>query len=211
MTTYCEVNDVERIIGTDLTGANTFYDNTDIQSFIEEAESEVDQIVHTSWKTQEITDEYHDKTDLINIQDGRKVMLDKRFVTDITKLERWNGSEYEDLVQTGTQGRGEDYWVKGRQGTVFLRSYTLFNTENAIRVSYKYDQSQFNNGNIPKDIQQATAITAALNILRSDKYSNVIDRSTDDQQLNRQQEINELRSRRDELLEGRIEVVTFSL
>jgi len=86
MTTYCEVNDVERIIGTDLTGANTFYDNTDIQSFIEEAESEVDQIVHTSWKTQEITDEYHDKADLINIQDGRKVMLDKRFVTDITNL-----------------------------------------------------------------------------------------------------------------------------
>jgi len=211
MTTYCEVSDVERIIGTELTGANTFYDNSDIESFIEEAESEVDQIVHTSWKTQEITDEYHDKTDLINIQDGRKVMLDKRFVTDITKLERWNGSEYEDLVQTGTQGRGEDYWVKGRQGTVFLRSYTLFDKQNAIRVSYKYDQSQFNNGNIPKDIQQATAITAALNVLRSDKYSNVIDRSTDDQQLNRQQEINELRSRRDELLEGRIEVVTFSL
>ena len=169
MASYCTPTDVAEILGISAwpkTGAIT---EAVIDKWITRTEDRVDRAIGNSFKRQTAVDEYHDYYAVENRADtGVPVYLDhdNLFTFDTAKgdkIEVWNGSTYENLHSTGTEGRGSDYWFDLKKGILFLRlgrgSIVL-----GVRVTYRYG----NFDNVPGDIQDATALLVAARVATLD-------------------------------------------
>ena len=188
--TYAAVIDVQRILGvaTAFSGS-TEPTSTQVESFINAAEDEIDQTTRTAWREKTVSEEYHDfpKHFAYGASHGYRGFRGagipiklfhrsvKTFDTDKNdKLEIWEGSNWVDWITDKTEGRADDFWVNYTDGRLYIRSVFTFFLEQSIRVTYRYGQST-----VPSDIKEATALLAASEILSSDDHTHLVSETGD--------------------------------
>lgn len=141
----------------------------EVLDLIAEAEDEIDEFCHTSWKATTVTEESHHrlhrKTTWL---EGHPINLNNRHIVDFTsgtdKIEVWNGSQWVDWVSTKTEGRANEFWVDYNLGIIFLKSFYFWHSKLSVRVTYRYQTRD----TVPKDVKKAAAMKVAMELITSD-------------------------------------------
>jgi hypothetical protein len=138
---------------------------TNIESFIEQVQEEIDSFCLTSWLSagRVATDEYHDYYPMSD-QFGRlrdwtdrgKIYSRFRPIKSLThatsdKLEVWDGSQYVDYLNSSKfEGRDKDYWAEYDRGVIHFSNSYPYRIHRSVRLTYHYGHSS-----IPYDIKAA--------------------------------------------------------
>ena len=198
--TYCSTSDVftflqlGNIVGTPGNPATDFSSTTTpskdtVEGFIQAAESRIDYMTRKSWRPAYVAEEYHD----FNLN-GFK--LDRPDPYKILRLQVWNGATWDDR----TQGRSKDYFLVPDTGLVHFSRYFLlparFTSYNApvwrwgggeftmpVKVTYLSGRdinTDYRQGGIVQDLAKKLA---AIDIVRSSDFGNLVVSGTDRVQL----------------------------
>jgi hypothetical protein len=178
---YCEVNDVERILGL-VSGYFTLTSKpsvTDVQNTISDMVDYIDDWTQFSWKESQANEgqwEYH-TLGRIGVRGswfvwlGYPVFLKYRQVRQFDKtkdnLEVFNGNAWEDWLSTKTEGIGADFWVDYDNGIIFFRGLWVYLglKEYVMRTRYRYGATS-----VPNQIRLACAyLTASQLVTTNDK------------------------------------------
>lgn len=131
-----------------------------VERFINQFETWIDNQTNHAWRTVSVAEEYHDIIQKYNEFDG-VIKLSHRKITTLAsgtdKLEIWNGSEWEEYVANKTEGRGDDYWVDKTNGLIYIHAVSYF--DNSARVTYRYGE-----GSVPFDIELLCTMCVARKI-----------------------------------------------
>ena len=147
-----------------------------IEALINRAEDQIDQRTRHAWRTRysgtttgaDVTAKY-EYYDIDSCYDssvgGRKIFLNHRKITAFSHaasdvLEVWNGSAYEDYIQTKTEGRDDDFWVDYELGVLYISRYE--NLPRGIRLKYRYGEAT-----VPYDIADCACKLAALDLVKN--------------------------------------------
>lgn len=178
---YCEPSDVARYFRTFEEEEGFSFDTNpseqEVREFILEASARVDRETGHAWRERTVANEYHDLDGTYYYWAGRPIKLMKRSIrtpldsSKGDKLEFWNGNEWEDWVadNTHTEGRNGDYWVNSSDGVLYIYRRGWWNRYKNLRLTYRYGKEQ-----IPKDIQQATALFTAAALIETDIYGDLL-------------------------------------
>lgn len=173
VTTYCTVDDVANVLGhvNGYFDANSTPTSTTITNFIERAESRIESRTGHAWREVQSKIEYIEPSSIYRYGTGIKLNLIHRsvrdFVSGTDKIEVWNGNEWEDWIQTRTEGRNKDYWIDYTNGVVYLVSLRTIYPD-GVRISYKYGETIVSHG-----IEEAAALMAAIMVLSSPEYQSI--------------------------------------
>jgi hypothetical protein len=138
---------------------------TVVTEFIEEAESEIEDLTGHAWKEITVLKEYVEPSSVYSYGTGVRFKLIHRTIRSIDKLEVFDGSTWVDWKVSKTEGRNADWWYDEVSGVVFLIGiYRLL--PHSVRVDYKYGESA-----VPKSIQRATSLITAMMILNAPEFS----------------------------------------
>ncbi len=145
-----------------------------VEEWIVESESEINQRTMNSWKTQTITKEYHTIKPPNRYYEGTKIFIQNRNITTFAsgtdKIEVWNGSEWEDYLVSRTEGRNNDYWVNEVDGILWLRTYPrILRRDNDVRLTYRFSEPI-----VKSDIRKACIRLTAITAIQSDDKSLLI-------------------------------------
>jgi len=213
MSLYAGSADVKRILQVDfLFAGSTLPTDDDVAEAIAEAQDTVDHRTQHAWRNKIVTNEFYSFPRVnhyyrYHYTDGLPVYLRHRriktFDTDSgDKIEIWNGKEYIDWVADKTEGRAEDYWLDSERGVLYVRKWHPFWRENAIRLTYRYGETA-----VPKDIQQATAMLAAIQFIEADDRSNMLNETGDPTRLSYNDRIGRMNARINKVLHNRTEII----
>ena len=214
---YCAVTDVQRMlaVATPYSGS-TNPTTTQVESFINEAEDTIDQQTQHAWRTVTVSNEFYDFPTQVSTYarglsgsrggiNGIPIHLRHRKITTFAsgtdKLEVWDGSSYVDWIATKTEGRADDFWIDQEQGILYIRYYYPYFIKKAIRLTYRYGEST-----VPNDIQQATAMMAAIKIIMSDDRSHNVIETGDPTRQNYDQRISKWQADINRILRNRTEL-----
>lgn len=142
--------------------ANTIPTSTEIEEFIEDAESDIEEFCNAVWKEGTVTDEYHSTPTIHHrrFRFGIQLQVRHQPIRSFTKIEVWDGTAWRDLVATGTLGSGPadgDYFINLKEGLLYLNSdYPTAYYENNIRLTYTWGKAT-----VPKAIRRATIFLAS--------------------------------------------------
>jgi len=182
-TTYCTVEDVERILGV---GIGYFTDSTnpqrdDVEEIINQNEDFIDNWCHRAWRERKALNgeyEYH-TLGRLGIRGswfvwlGYPVYLKYRNVRKLSPeegdaLEVYNGSEWEDWLATKEEGEGKDFWVDYDNGIAYFRGLFVYLAlkEYVMRIKYRYGATV-----VPRDIRMACALLTASQLVESSDRS----------------------------------------
>ena len=207
MVEYCSAEDVRRILSANFNfSSSTLPTEGDINSFIEEAEAEIEEITQHAWRTKTVTNEFYDipTNERYSLETGLPIKLNHRAILDLTsgtdKVELWDGSVYSDWLVDQTQGRANDFWLDNTKGVLYLRRQWNYNRNKALRMTYRYGESS-----VPSNIRQAAAIHAAILVVAFDDNSAVLDETGDPTRSTHDQRIIHLRARIKSLLKNKQE------
>lgn len=185
---YCTPSDVARYFRTieQVDGGFNFDTNPDeeaVNEFILEASARVDKETGHAWRERTVKEEYHDLQGPYYYWAGTPIKLMKREIrtpldsSKGDKLEFWDGEEWNDWVSdpTMTEGRDGDYWINETQGILHMyRRSWWWERYKSIRITYRYGHTK-----IPKDVQKATALYTASELLESDVFGDLLPAGTD--------------------------------
>jgi len=158
----------------------TIPSSDDVSDIILEVEDFIDQYTHHSWRSTTVSNEVYDYMPPECLGYGeradqnRSICLKHRKIrtfshADGDKLEVWNGSAWIDYLTAYTEGRGLDFWVDYEMGILFFgRQYPTIR-EKSVRVTCRYGEST-----VPRDIQRATKMLVAVEMLSGDEGNNVM-------------------------------------
>lgn len=211
---YCDPSDVARYFRTleDGFSYDTNPSEAEVKEFILEASARVDRETGHAWRERRVENEYHDLEGSYYYWAGTPIKLMKREIrtpldaTSGDKVEVYDGEVWEEWVSDSTmdEGRDGDYWVNTTDGLLYLyRRSWWFERYQSIRVSYRYGATQ-----IPKDIQKATALFAAADLIRTDLYGDLLPTGGSDSP-NPDTVAEKLEEQADRILDRRCEVRTF--
>lgn len=209
---YCDPSDVARYFRT-LEDSDGFSFDTnpseeEVEEFILEASERVDSYTGHAWREKQVTNEYHDLNGPYYYWAGTPIKLQKREIrTPLDpekgdKLEIWDGQDWDDWVSKGTidEGRDQDYWVNDSQGMLYVyRRSFWWSRYKGIRVTYRYGLNE-----IPKDVQQATALFTAATLIETDIYGDLLPTGADS--VNPDTTAERLEERAEKMLEKRKEI-----
>lgn len=178
---YCTANQVASLLQVDNFSISTKPTQAQVEEFINRAEDYIDFQTMHAWRqrysksttgadTSAPDYEYHSIEFDYKYQTGIPVFLEHRKIRSMDyslgdRLEYFNGSNYEDWLQTKTEGRGNDWWVDYDNGILYLRAaYWVWRERPlTIRVKYRYGEV-----NVPKDIEEACVKLSAISVLQSE-------------------------------------------
>lgn len=156
-------------------GASTDPLLSEMNNLINQAEDFIDRETNHAWRAVTVTNEYHDIQPMYDGTYRRElpVKLNRRsiraMVSGTDKIEYWNGSSWIEMVATKTEGRANDYWVDYTNGIVYFIETKPQYYVRGVRFTYRYGEST-----VPKDIELAATMLAALSIVTNDEYKNVL-------------------------------------
>ena len=172
---YCTPDDVAHIIQYNLpTGftSETPFTIGHVVDLIYDAMEQIDTITGHAWRERQLTDyEYHNIDNYHLRATGIPIHLNHREIRqfDTTRgdvVEIWDGAIWDNYLETGTEGRNEDYWVDYELGNLYLRSWLWIERPIGIRLKYRYGSAY-----VPPDIKLTTAKIVAMNILYGEDRS----------------------------------------
>lgn len=76
---------------------------------------------------------------------------------------------YEDFLTTKTQGRNDDFWVDTNEGIIHFANSRPQRLRDAVRITYRYGETS-----VPEDIERATILLTARDIVSTEDYSPII-------------------------------------
>lgn len=210
---YCDPSDVSRYFRTleDEEGFNFDTNPTkeEVKEFCLEASARVDRETGHAWRERQVVEEYHDLQGVYYYWAGTPIKLLKRGIREPLdsakgdKMEFWDGNEWTDWVAKNTidYGRDGDFWVNPTQGFLYVyRRSWWWERYKSLRVTYRYGENQ-----IPKDIQQATALYTAAALIETDVYGDLLPTGGNDSP-SPQEVAKRLEERAEKMLERRKEV-----
>lgn len=212
--TYCDPADVARYFRTVEAGEGFTFDSNpskdEVKDFIMEATARVDRETGHAWRARTVTDEYHDLDNSYYWWAGLPIKLMKRQIRPLDaskgdKLEIYDGSNWEEWLSDSSkiEGRDEDYWLNEVDGMLYLYLLPLgFDRYRRVRVTYRYGEDT-----VPPDIQKATAMLTAVDLIRTDIYGDLLPTGGDSPSPDAMAE--NLEKQADRILERRKEVRTF--
>jgi len=213
-TTYCTVEDVEKLLQISDRTSSTKPSKQDIEQLILWAENKIDRITHNSWRLNTVYNEYYDFRDFLGVRyidtprrvrfydDRGKIVLRHRNIRKILKMDVWDGSQYVDYVTNYTEGRGEDYWVDYKEGVIYFWSRYPWRVRNAVKIDYQWGEYE-----IPEDIKEACAKMVARQLIASDDYSVLFPEGTSNIPLQSKSEI--WKEDIEEILKRRTEIIYY--
>lgn len=212
---YCTPSDVARVLGLGYSfTSSTTPTEREVESFIEEAEDEIDHRTHHSWKEATVTDEFYDLPGAPGVRyklvwNGIRIDLRHREIKTIDtsegdKIEIWTGNSYEDWVTAKTSGRNNDWWLDYEQGVLWLRrTWTQF-LQKGLRMTYRYGDSK-----VPNDIRKACALLCAMDLVSNDDRSVALPETGDPTRLTHDERLSRWRKKVDHILMNRTEWAVF--
>lgn len=146
--------------------------STIVESYINQAESEINRHTGTAWMPITVTNEIHrmDYRPSRNVKQWRpQVTLDYRPIRTLTvstdKLEVYNGSSWVEWIATKTAGRNNDYWVDEANGIIFFeKGYPIYPFNEGVRLTYRYGYST-----VAGWVQELATMMAALRVIEFDR------------------------------------------
>jgi len=151
----------------------------DIESRISRVEDYIDRRLQTTYKSKQVSNEYHTPTRTYGI-DGWVIFTKHRPIISVDKLEIFKGNSWEDWVQTRTEGRNKDYWVNYERGEIFLMMplfpMIFIPDREQVRVTYTYGRgaTETNRSAIPKDLEDVATKLVVIDILTSESYKAIL-------------------------------------
>lgn len=116
----------------------------EVENLIQRAEDFIDFKTKHAWRERTVKEEYHDLNAYYSPYNGYPFYLSHSNVKDFSsskgdKIEVWNGNSYVDYVVDKTEGRNQDYWLKNREGILYLREGVGWSiTKDLIKVTYRF-------------------------------------------------------------------------
>ena len=198
MPTYASNDDVKRILQYDFNfSTTTIPTSANVASFIEESEDMIDQETQHAWRSTRVVNEFYDlpfipyprggyggyggqgNLNAITIHLRHRDILPISTASPADKIEIWNGDSYEDWATAKIQGRANDFWLDHELGQLNLVWFLPFFRKKGLRFTYRYGQTV-----VPKDIREATALSAAILIMSQDDQSGNLNETGDPTRLN---------------------------
>lgn len=171
--TYADIADIQRHLQSNFNfDDQTQPDKEAVESFILEAEAQVERETGHAWQLKTVTDEYYDIPEFIATDRLRfvKIKLRHRKIRTFDnaegdKIEVWNGNEYVDYLTEKNEGRGPNgyWWVDYDKGFLYLRLWQYTDRESALRMSYRWGESS-----VPFEVRKATSLLAASLLISND-------------------------------------------
>ena len=193
MVDYTTAANVSALLQITISGSTT-PTTTQVETFIEEAEDQIDNITHHAWRSVTVTEEYYDfpknAQSYRNNVAGIPIFMRHRNITTFSsgtdKIEIWDGSSWVDWVATKTEGRDGDYWLDNEQGVLYIRQFFPYFITKAVRLTYRYGESS-----VPGDIQEATTKMAAMKVIQMDDQTSNLNETGDPTRLSYDQRISQ--------------------
>lgn len=156
MPAYATATDVSDFMQRDAFGASTVPTLTAVNTWIDEAERNIERITNRAYgtKTVRITDfetsdfEYHDiwphHYTYTFVNKPRVYLKHPNIITPLAtasgdSMQVWDGSAYTEWVGVKTEGRNGDFWLNGNEGIVYFnRGYPLIRYPEGVRLKYRY-------------------------------------------------------------------------
>lgn len=167
--TYCTPLQVAKFVfGDTFAFSNqTKLSDATINDYILMNESNIDAFLNVSYKSNTVSDEYHD----LNIRGKDNegfigIMLDNSpLITRDSdwKIEVWDTDSYVDYITSKTEGRSEDYYIDYKLGIIYINVSDYGN--HRARITYKWG-----NSSVPAVVKQLCILKTALNIVDADDY-----------------------------------------
>lgn len=183
---YCSNAEVAAFMQITI-GASSTPTNTQVDSFIDDVEGEIDAYTDHAWHTNQqvtITDEPANIEINRNTTFGYRGKINLRHYDVVASgndlangaLKVWNGSTYTDYVagsQTAaakTDPLSGDYWIDFDKGYIYLKTWATINSHTApsgweAYVTYKYGKST-----TPTDIRKAAILLTSAQILQNTDF-----------------------------------------
>lgn len=209
--TYCKPKDVARVLSKPsnyFSLTNAPITETDVQEMIYESEEQVDSDTQTAFRVRRVVDETHDvdPNEYFRYGVGLRIKLNYKYIKQLDnslgdKLEVWNGNAYVDYVTQRQEGRGNDYWINYVTGELFIRDRVMPFREQAIRITYRYGQD-----NVPKNIQQATALKTAILILINEDRSFTLSETGETRNMNYDQRVSAFEKRYNQAIKSKTDI-----
>lgn len=140
----------------------------EINNIINRIEDRIDNRTGHAWRAKSVSDEYVRPSSVYRYGTGVQFELIHRSIQSVSKIEVWNGNEWEDWITDKTEGRNADYWIDETNGTVFLNNITRIYPR-GIRISYVYGETAVTGG-----IEDCATMMAALKVLNIPEFSVVL-------------------------------------
>jgi hypothetical protein len=170
---------LQRTDGSSDFTSGTVPTDTTVDTFIEWAQGEIEQVTGQSWQAVTNTDEYHTmrfRHDRINLGSFPYVQLHKSpiyttFTSGTDKIEVWNGSSWVDWALTAnskSEARDGDYWVDYENGKIyFVKGFPIYATREVfknVRVTYRSGYSTVDDW-----VERLATQIAAIHVLEFDR------------------------------------------
>lgn len=139
---YCTYEDVKKFfVGVSI---ERLFSQSDIEDLIDRFGLEVERISHGSWRAKTATDELY--SIVVNVRGGPwwntyAIHLENPFVREVTALKIFDGNDWIDKVSDWTEGRGDDYYVDGDNGIIYINGFRWVWHGHDAKVSYTYGET----------------------------------------------------------------------
>lgn len=169
-TNYCTVSDVASFLGLSSTFFTTSTTPTDsvVSDLILRNEGEIDAFVMNSFKSNTVSNEFHDVD--FNALDNEQYMpifpkyRPLRTATASWKIENWDGSAYVDFVTAKTEGRGSDYYIDYNKSILYIKPVNY--GDHCLRLTYTWGYTT-----VPQEVEKLCILKTALNLVDSDDFA----------------------------------------
>lgn len=115
--------------------ASTTPTTEQVENLIRSAQYEIERRTGRSWRKKQSGVEYPPDT-YLDRDANYIVHLDHADVTEITTLQNWDGSTWENWLTAKTEGKADDYWVEYDTGKVHSKGFGVY--DRGIKVQYYY-------------------------------------------------------------------------
>lgn len=181
-TTYCTPANVASQLRRKVDGSSTRFSfttatdptSTEIEDWINEAESYIDETTHHAFRFVTAVNEYHAyRGQYDGLYKDVRIPLNHRMVQTFShalgdKLEIFNFTTYVDMLadDSYTEGEDGDYYVDYTNGHIYFVRTRPWVHPLAVRVTYRYGESS-----VPYDIREACTKLVAIRYLESELYT----------------------------------------
>ena len=91
---------------------------------------------------------------------GIPIHLGHNFVRQVTSLQIFNGSDWEEWIGNKTEGRGDDYWINYNEGIIYITQWAIYQGGQEIKVTYTYGRDD-----LPKQIKELCRLLVVRDLL----------------------------------------------